>query len=566
MASSAISRETIGAAGRPLTLIVFGALFLFEYEGGYAVSQTWPVILILVGSVLALQSFAPPAAPEPRAASGSRCKSLFGPLALMGAGAFLLASNLDPSLSLRGWFAAYWPWILIVWGGFRLLELLFLRGLGRPAPRAPGFGALALIALLVIGGTAARRDFERSWGLDIGFDGFESFEPSMKLPIDHASEVAPGATVVLHDLRGQVRVAAAGDARLRIQGSADLRARGNQLEAPVSLIEVERKGSEVWVRTREHNGIESRDARYDIDIILPQGAGLRSESRRARLVVKDVDRPIEVHAGRGKITLKRIGGAVRIEAERARRIEAKNLASNFILEGNTGMIDLQSVAGDVAINGSLLGTVRLAGVEGLTRVVSRYGEMEAAAVPGRVELKVRSVSGSGLRGGLRLHGDRWRRVHLAEIAGAADIRGRRMELDLLAGEGFGEIRAKVDKGDIRLQLPRNARFTVEARTDRGRARSFLGPLVRSARRGSSETLEGGTGGGPPIRLHTGRGAIVVETAGARFDRRRDAGEDASKDMIRGTRIAWEELRNCLPRMIRHWVESLTPACGREIGL
>ena len=554
MACSVIARETVGAVGRPPALIALGAMFLVEYAGGYAVRQTWPVILIFLGLILVLQSFTGPATPEPRPAPAPRRKSLFGPLSLIGIGAVLLAKNLDPSITLRGWFAAYWPWILIFWGGFRLLEVLVSRGFGRPAPRGLGAGAVVMVVLLVMMGSAARHDFQRAWDIEIEADGFRVFDPSVEVPVDHSSDIEPGTTVVLDGLRGKVLVTARGGSQLRIRGSAELWGRRNKHDPPELLIEVEQKGSEAWVRTREDDRIDARDVRYDVEISLPPEVGLRSESGRAQLRVEDVARPVEIHAGRGEVALKRIGGAVKVEAGRARRIEAEDLASSFSLEGNTGTIDLKSVAGDVAINGDLLGTVRLAGVGGSTRVASRYGEMEAAAIPGRVELKVRSVSGSGLSG-LRLHSERWRRVRLEDVSGAADIRGRRMELELAASEEFGEIRAEVDKGDIRLQLPRDARFTVDARTERGRVRNFLGPSVRTARNGSSATLKGGPGDGPAIRLQTGRGTIVVEPVGADSDADWDADEEGVEDTIRGTRIALEELRDCLPDLIRQWVGS-----------
>ena len=206
MASSAIARETIGAVGRPLALIALGTMFLIEYAGGYSVRQTWPVILIFLGLILVLQSFTGPSSPEPCSAPAPRRKSLFGPLFLIGIGVVLLVKNLDPSITLRGWFAAYWPWILIVWGGFRLLEVLFSRGFGRPAPRGLGSGAVVMVVLLVIAGSAARHDLQRSWDIDIEADGFGVFDLSVKVPVHHSIDIEPGTTVVLEDLRGKVRV------------------------------------------------------------------------------------------------------------------------------------------------------------------------------------------------------------------------------------------------------------------------------------------------------------------------------------------------------------------------
>ena len=49
-------------------------------------------------------------------------RSMFGPLFLILLGAALLVNNLYPEISLTAMFAAHWPWILIAWGGFRLIE------------------------------------------------------------------------------------------------------------------------------------------------------------------------------------------------------------------------------------------------------------------------------------------------------------------------------------------------------------------------------------------------------------------------------------------------------------
>lgn len=46
----------------PVLLILTGALFLWDYSGGYTVGQTWPLLLILLGvGKVAERVFARPA-------------------------------------------------------------------------------------------------------------------------------------------------------------------------------------------------------------------------------------------------------------------------------------------------------------------------------------------------------------------------------------------------------------------------------------------------------------------------------------------------------------------------
>ncbi len=80
-------------------------------------------------------------------------KSLFGPIVLIVLGALLLAHNFWPEFSLFRLFAAHWPWILILWGTFRLAELAAAHIRQRPAPPPLGGGALVLALLLVLAGS-----------------------------------------------------------------------------------------------------------------------------------------------------------------------------------------------------------------------------------------------------------------------------------------------------------------------------------------------------------------------------------------------------------------------------
>jgi len=81
-------------------------------------------------------------------------KSYFWPIVLILLGLALLARNFWPQLSLTRLFAAHWPWILVCWGGFRLLEagIALIR---RQAPPDPlGGGGIALAVLLILAGSA----------------------------------------------------------------------------------------------------------------------------------------------------------------------------------------------------------------------------------------------------------------------------------------------------------------------------------------------------------------------------------------------------------------------------
>ena len=82
-------------------------------------------------------------------------KSLFGPLLLIALGLVLLLAQLRPEVSPLRLFANHWPWILVAWGGFRLLEYITALVFRRPVPRELGLGAVLLTILLCLIGSAA---------------------------------------------------------------------------------------------------------------------------------------------------------------------------------------------------------------------------------------------------------------------------------------------------------------------------------------------------------------------------------------------------------------------------
>ena len=63
-----------------------------------------------------------------------RRASLVAPLLLIGVGILFLARNVFPEMQLLDYLAKYWPLLLVVWGGLRLLEILFWTATGRPLP------------------------------------------------------------------------------------------------------------------------------------------------------------------------------------------------------------------------------------------------------------------------------------------------------------------------------------------------------------------------------------------------------------------------------------------------
>ena len=63
-----------------------------------------------------------------------RRASVIGPLILICLGVLFLVNNFWPSISIWELIAQFWPYILIVWGALRLVEIAIWRFQGKPIP------------------------------------------------------------------------------------------------------------------------------------------------------------------------------------------------------------------------------------------------------------------------------------------------------------------------------------------------------------------------------------------------------------------------------------------------
>ncbi|MGH9611443.1 MAG: LiaF transmembrane domain-containing protein, partial [Bryobacteraceae bacterium] len=75
--------------------------------------------------------------------------SVVGPLILIGIGVLFLLRNVWPDIPVVDLMAHYWPYLLIVWGGLRLLEILVWTATSKPLPRQGVSGGEWVLVIFV---------------------------------------------------------------------------------------------------------------------------------------------------------------------------------------------------------------------------------------------------------------------------------------------------------------------------------------------------------------------------------------------------------------------------------
>jgi len=442
-------------------------------------------------------------------------KSLFGPVLLIALGGVLLARNLAPELSLLRLFADYWPWILVFWGGFRLVEFAVARLLGRRAPEPLGAGAVIVAVFLCFAGSTAhalsRNELEfvdwiraRGGWFDLEFD----------YPLRHEQPVGPGQAVLIRNLEGRIRIVASEQPGLRVAGHKRIRAFHDRMAARLderSRLEITPQEKQVVLQPRPMPERDGRRISYDIEIEMPAAAALRIEGARGRLDVQGLSGNVTID-GSASIEISDVSGPVRIHARRAQNIAARRLASTFEVAGRARRVEAEELAGAVTIEGSEVQEVRLSKLDQPARLRCNNTDLELQKLPGELEITPGAVEIVDAAGPLALNsrGSRRRRIRLERISGALTVEAQRGDLELLAGDEPPDLTdVKIERGDISVSLAPDAAFSIEATTARGSASHEFGNALQIETQDRAATLRGGRGQGPLLKLETGRGDVRV---------------------------------------------------------
>ncbi len=188
-----------------------------------------------------------------------------------------------------------------------------------------------------------------------------------------------------------------------------------------------------------------RGPKVDYDISVPQGARVTIEARNGRIEVRSVQGPVTAAGRNGPITVDDCADAVSVEARNG-RVVVSRCGSSVEVKGTNG-------------------TMAVEHVRGLVRARTTNGTISIEDAPGGVEA-------SSTNGSLRY-----------------------------AGELRGDFDMQAVNGTIRLTVPADSRFEIDAESRHGSVRSEL-PVQRSG--------GGGEGPRPKVKLRTVNGAIRID--------------------------------------------------------
>jgi DUF4097 and DUF4098 domain-containing protein YvlB len=447
--------------------------------------------------------------------------SVIGPLILIGVGALFLLRNLWPEIPFVELISRYWPFVLIAWGGIRLIEILLWAIMNKPIPRNGVSGGEWLLVFLIciVGATMYTARNYSSWFPNRGAWQRIALK-NMGEPYDYTlapveKPCAKNCRVLIESFNGNAKITGTSDMVVKASGQETIRswqqadADNANKQTPLELIQ---QGDQIIIRTNQDRASERSQPSEDLEISVPAGSSIEAHGRYGDFDIQNVSGNVDINSDNAGVRLDNIGGNVRIDLRASDIVRAVGVKGSVDLKGRGQDLELQDITGPVTVVATFVGQVQLRNLMQPLRYESGQTSLSFEKLPGQVQMSLGEFTANNVIGPLRLNG-RSRDVQLSNVTQSLELTLDRGDIELRPGKNLPKMQVRTRSGDIELALPPGAKFDLRASTERGDAENDFGDPLRVEEYGHGQTIQGSTGGGgPQLRLDTGRGSISVHKA------------------------------------------------------
>ena len=444
---------------------------------------------------------------EPRAYYHPR--SLFGPLLLVTIGVLFLLRNIGVIHynTIGWWFARYWPLLLIIWGVTRLVEYLWARRVGEPAPRI-GAGGVVLLVFLIMTGMAASQATRINWGAWQFDDEFGDgiFGTKYEFTENSSQPVQAGATIKVLGTRGNINVTPSPDdqahAFIHKYVRTDSQNEANQLNDSTHP-KFEVQGGTLVLEMVSGN---FEHGRFDLDLQVPRSSPLSVTTQRGDIRVSQRDKDVELDTARGDIFVEDTKGNASVRLRHG-DVTVKSVTGNVNVDGTVGDSNVSDIGGTLTFSGSYTGDVQLSHVAKEVRFSSIRTALQLAKLDGDLTMDRGDFRANSITGPLRLN-TQTKDIDVKNVSGDVHIENTRGSIEVHTTMPLGKVEIINRAGEINLGVPEKAGFQVDAESDNGEIVTDFQLSVNNA--GRNATASGMVGKGcPSMRLKTNRGTIQI---------------------------------------------------------
>ncbi|MGD0668324.1 MAG: DUF4097 family beta strand repeat-containing protein [Bryobacteraceae bacterium] len=436
-----------------------------------------------------------------------RPRSLTGPLILVIIGGLFLWRNFHPEAPIYEILALYWPFLLILWGLLRLIEVAWPGSSWRS-----GFsgGEVVLIVLICIFGATMWAGYRN--GIRWSGDSLSIFGNEYDYPVSAKAPAAGMKRIVFDVARGNIKVTGDDTNEVVVSGNKVIRSFGREDADRTNNntpIEIVPEGDHLLVRANQDRAPGNQRVSDDIEVTVPRAMAVEASGRRGDFEIGDLNGDVELGGARGDVRLSRLGGNAKVEVSHSDTIRAVDVKGNIDVQGEGSDLSLENVQGQVTINGAFTGTLDFKNLaKPLQFEGARNTELHVEAVPGNISMDMGEFTANGLVGPVRLI-TRSRDIKIGGFTQAMTVETEHGNIELDPGMPVPAIEARSGVGNIELTLPEKAAFQLDATAEHGDATNDFGPPIQKDASGRSATLKGKVGDGPSIQLTASHGEVEV---------------------------------------------------------
>ncbi len=447
--------------------------------------------------------------------------SLSGPLILILIGTVFLLHALSPNFQIGEFVAAYWPYLLIAWGGLQFLEVCFRFTMNRPLPvNGVSGGAWTLVVLICLGGLVTSQvQRPNTWWRLAGFDkGIQAFGDEHEFSFDPLQRpVGKSPHLVIESFRGDAKIVGTDGGQITVSGHKAIRAfdeneaSRTNTQTPVELLV---QGDTVVVRCNQERARSRTSISTDLEILIPRSASLEATGIKGDFDVSALTGDVDLSSENAGVRLQNVGGSVKIDTRRSDLIRCTDVGGAVDLRGHGADVELTKIAGQVTLSGSYTGSLSLRTLAKPIKMSNMRTELDAQQVPGEIRLERGSISLQNVIGPTRLT-TRAMDVSLENFTNGLELDVDKGDIELRPGHvPLGKMSVRTRSGNIEVALPQAAAFAMAAKTDHGDISNEFGDALKEIAEGRGARLEGTVGSGPEVNLQTQRGKITVRKTSA----------------------------------------------------